>query len=87
MKLGDSLILGTQVALEEGILTYPKDCSEFLCGRFSVFKHADSDDYWISSIAGQSIYIETTYLMTVLICWAGIAMDADSVWVFNPFAV
>ncbi|KAJ6542399.1 hypothetical protein B0H10DRAFT_1970550 [Mycena sp. CBHHK59/15] len=46
-KLGDSLILGAQVALEEGILTYPGDSSEFLVDRFSVFKYEETCHYWI----------------------------------------
>jgi hypothetical protein len=46
-ELEDSLALGVQVALEEGILTYPGDFSEFLFDRFSGFKHDDSPTYWI----------------------------------------
>jgi hypothetical protein len=46
-KLEDSLALGAQMALEEGILTYPEDCSDFLVDRFSVFRYADTCHYWI----------------------------------------
>ncbi|KAJ7939929.1 hypothetical protein B0H13DRAFT_1850129 [Mycena leptocephala] len=46
-KLEESLALGAQMALEEGILTYPGDNSEFLFDRFSVFQYEQTCHYWI----------------------------------------
>ncbi|KAJ7233239.1 hypothetical protein C8J57DRAFT_1250098 [Mycena rebaudengoi] len=46
-KLEDSLALGVEMALGEGILTYPGDTDEFLKDRFSVLRCDESMNYWI----------------------------------------